>query len=127
MDHLFDDFFRTDRAAGSSRAFAPRVNVAETESGYEVSIDLPGMKPEEFEVELKDNHLWITGERKHESEEDGKTFHRIERRHGRFRRVVPLDAPIKAEAVEAEYRDGVLRINVPKTEEVRPKRIEVKS
>jgi HSP20 family protein len=87
----------------------------------------PGLKPEEFDVELKDNQLWITGERKQEEEQHGKTWHRIERHYGQFRRVIPLETAVEAEKVAAEYTDGVLRISVPKSEAVRPRRIEVKS
>jgi HSP20 family protein len=106
--------------------FAP-VNFAETETGYEVTVDLPGLKPEEVSVEFKDGHLWITGERKDETEDKGKTYHRIERRYGKFRRVIALGTEIESDKVDASYKEGVLTINVPKAEAVQPKRIEVKS
>jgi HSP20 family molecular chaperone IbpA len=80
---FFDD-------ASTANVFAPSVNFAETEKGYEVSVELPGMKPEDVHVEFKDGHLWITGERKSEVEEKGKTFHRVERRYGSFRRVIAI-------------------------------------
>lgn len=128
MDHLFDEFFGSEgRPAGTPALYAPRTNLAETENEYEVTLDLPGLKPEEFNVELKDNQLWITGERKEEHEQDGKTWHRVERHYGQFRRVIPLETAVEAEKVAAEYKDGVLRITVPKAEAVRPRRIEVKS
>jgi len=111
----------------TSRAFAPSMNVAETESGYEVTIDLPGMKPEDVEIEIKEGQLWVSGERKQEAEEKGKTFHRIERRIGRFRRVVPLGANVDVDKVEARYRDGVLTIEVPKSDVARARRVQVKS
>ena len=105
--------------------FAPGVNVAETETEYEVSTELPGMKPEEFKVELKGNELWITGEKKEEKEENGKTFHRVERSYGEFRRVVPLPGKVNAEKIVAEYREGVLKVLVPKAEEAKPRRVAV--
>ncbi|MCA9120628.1 MAG: Hsp20/alpha crystallin family protein [Planctomycetaceae bacterium] len=111
----------------SGNAFAPSVNFAETETGYEVSAELPGMKPEDVHVEFKDGHLWITGERKNEVEEKGKTFHRIERRYGSFRRVIAIGKEVDAEKVDATYKDGVLTVNVPKAAAAQPKRIQIKT
>jgi len=126
MDELFQNFFGSEQG-GEVAVFAPRTNVAETDQAYEITVDLPGMKPEEFNVELKDGQLWITGERKHEAEEKGKTYHRIERAYGQFRRVIPLDPNVDPDKVTAEYKDGVLRIEVPKSEAAQPKKITVKS
>ena len=69
--------------------------------------------------------LVISGERKEEYEEDGKTWHRLERSTGSFRRVIPLEATADADKIDATYRDGVLRIVVPKAEEAKPRRINV--
>lgn len=126
MDELFQSFFGSEQ--GSQLAvFAPTTNVAETDRAYEVTVDLPGVKPEEVSVELKDGQLWITGERKHETEEKGKTYHRIERAYGQFRRVLPLGQNVDPDKITAEYKDGVLRIEVPKSEAALPKKIPVKS
>jgi HSP20 family protein len=127
MDQLMEQFFGTEDGGRQLPAFAPRTNVAETDEQYEVTLDLPGMKPEEFNIELKENQLWITGERKQEHEEKGKTWHRVERSWGQFRRVIPLDSPVNAEAVKADYKDGVLHLTLPKDKAAQPKRIEVKS
>jgi HSP20 family protein len=128
LDHLFDEFFATgDRHEEPPATFAPRANLAETDTAYEVTVDVPGMKPDELDLEFKDNRLSITGERKKETEDQGTTYHRVERHFGKFRRLVSFDAPVDADKVEAEYADGVLKITVPKSEEVRPRRIEVKS
>lgn len=126
MDELFEDIFGRDGGTEWLPAFAPRTNIAETDTHYEITVDLPGMKPEDFTVELKDGQLWISGERKQEKEEKGKTWHRVERQYGQFRRVFPLGSEVNADEVQAEYKDGVLRITVPKSESVRPRRIEVK-
>ena len=104
---------------------SPRVNVAETESEYEVTVDLPGVNPADVAVEHKAGELWISGERKEEKEEKGKFFHHIERSMGKFHRVIPLVADVDADKIEAVYKDGVLRITVPKAEAARPRRIEV--
>ncbi len=125
MDELFGDFF--GREDGGERAFAPRTNIAETETHYEISVDLPGVKADDVTVELKSGNLWISGERKEEREEKGTTWHRVERQHGQFCRVFPLDMDVDADHIEAEYKDGVLRVTVPKSQTVRPKKIEVKT
>jgi HSP20 family protein len=128
LNHWFDELFAAESRQDQPPAtFAPRANLAETDAAYEVTVDVPGMKPDELNLEIKDNQLSITGERKNETEEEGTTYHRRERRFGKFRRWVSFDAPVDAEKVEAEYEDGVLRITVPKSEAVRPRRIEVKS
>ena len=106
--------------------FLPEVNVAETEKAVEVTMELAGMKPEEVKVEILEGRMWITGEKKEEKEEKGKTFHRMERKYGQFRRVLPLPTKVEAERVEAQMNEGVLKIVLPKAAEVRPKAIPVK-
>lgn len=125
VNRLMERFYDGDN--GESRYFAPRVNIAENEKGYEVTVDLPGMKSDEFNIEFKDGQLWITGERKHETEEKGKTYHRVERSYGQFRRVIALGTDVDVEKVEANYRDGVLTLEVPKVAAAQPRRINVKS
>ena len=120
------EFFTPEGGTFSKFEFAPEVNVAETEKAVEVTMELPGMKPEEVNVEIVEGRLWITGEKKEEKEEKGKTFHRIERKYGQFRRVLPLPTKVEAERVEAQMIEGVLKIVLPKAAEVRPKPIPVK-
>lgn len=105
----------------------PRLNVAETDKAYEVTLDLPGIEPKDVSVEIREGSLWVFGERKEEKEEQGKTFHRVERHYGSFRRVIPFALPVEAEKVEAKYHDGVLKITVAKKPEAETKRIEVKA
>jgi HSP20 family protein len=76
---------------------------------------------------VEDGVLTITGTRETETSEEGKTYHRIERRHGKFRRSFSLGDEMDTDKVEAEYKDGVLRVAIPKAEKVRPKKIEIKS
>ena len=130
---LFDDFHNQlghlmgwEEVDGKSW-FAPATNLAETESAYEISLDVPGMKSEDFNVEFKDGQLWISGERTQEEEEEGKTWHRDERSYGSFRRVITLGNEVNAEEVAANYKDGVLSISVPKVPQAQTKRIEVQS
>lgn len=125
MENLMERLFAPEEGRWLT-GFVPAVNVAETETGFEVSLELPGMKPEEFKVELHNGELWITGEKREEKEEQGKTFHRVERSYGEFRRVIPLAAEVAEEQIAAEYKEGVLRIVVPKTEAAKPRHIKVK-
>jgi HSP20 family protein len=105
--------------------FTPRVNVAETDKGYEVTAELPGLKPEDIHVELERDVLTISGERKEEDEEKGKTFHRVERRYGAFRRAMNLPDATLADKVNAEYKNGVLKVIVPKSKDARPTKVKV--
>ena len=127
MDTLVNHFFQGEDGGAEVPAWSPRLNVSETEKAYEVSVDLPGLKPDECNLELRQGDLWITGQRKSESEKEGRTWHRVERYCGQFRRVVRLGDDVDPEKVEAEYKDGVLHVTVPKTEMARTRKIEIKS
>jgi len=107
--------------------FEPRINFLETDTDYEVSVELPGMKAEDVHVELEGGQLRISGEKKEDREETGKTFHRVERRFGEFRRVIPLTMAVDADKISAEFKDGILTVKVPKTEEAKAKKIEIKT
>lgn len=127
MNELMDQFLGGEAGNELAVWFAPRINLAETDDAFEITVDLPGMKPEDFAVELKEGQLWITGERRQETEEKGKTYHRVERQYGRFQRVIPLPGSVNPEKIEAQYKDGVLQIKLPKDEAAQPKRIPVKA
>ena len=90
-------------------------------------MDVPGLKPEEIEIQLNNGILTVSGERREEKEEKGKTFHRIERRHGSFSRSVTLPAAVAEDKVDAQCHDGVLTITLQKTEEAKSRKIKVKS
>jgi len=127
MDQLMGRFFGTENGGTELANWTPRLNLSETENQYEISVDLPGTNPENFNVEIRHGDLWITGERKGEKEEKGKAWHRLERYYGAFRRVVRLGDDVDPENIEAEYKDGVLYISVPKTEEAKTRKITIKS
>ena len=122
---LWERLFGSDEMKMLGDGFHPRTNIAETPEAMEVTIELPGMKPEEFHVEVHEHELWITGEKKEEKEENGKTFHRVERRYGTFKRVIPLPTNISSEKVSAEYKEGVLKVALGKTEAAKVKQVEV--
>ena len=132
FDQLFTAF-AGDGEQGSPRAgglmFNPQANVSEGEDHYEVTLDLPGIKPEDLDLEVKDHTLVISGERRDESRTGGagKRFHRVERRHGHFRRVLPLAGAVDESQIDAEYRDGVLTVTLPKSEAAKPRKIGVRT
>jgi HSP20 family protein len=125
VDQMIIRFFHGSDSPEMAQ-WTPRVNVAETDQAYEVTVDLPGLKLEEIDVELRHGDLWITGQRTEQHEEKGKTWHRVERHYGQFRRVVRLGDDVNPEHVDAEYKDGVLKVSVAKSEQARTKKIEVK-
>ena len=125
MDSLLQNFLG-DEGRLSHTDFVPHVNIAETESSYEVTADLPGLKAEDVNVELHEGQLTLSGKRHFEKEESGKTYHRIERRSGEFRRVITLPAQIDEAKIAADFSDGVLKVSLPKSEKVKPTRIQVK-
>ena len=90
------------------------------------NLDLPGLKPEEVHVELKNGDLWISGKRDEEKEEKGKKYHRVERSYGSFERSFSVPADAEEEKVSAQFKDGVLMVHLPKGETAKPKRLEIK-
>ena len=106
--------------------FAPVTNIVERETAFEVSVELPGIDPDEVKVEAHEGDLVISGEKKSETNEENKTFHRVERRYGEFRRIFSLPSDIDREKIDAGYNHGVLTVTLPKSEKVLPKQIEVK-
>ena len=105
----------------------PSIDLSESPTAVEAKIDLPGVKPEEIDIQLNGNVLTISGHREEEKQEKEKTFHRLERRSGDFSRSFTLPCPVEEDEVAAEHRDGVLTITLPKTEEAKTRKIQVKS
>lgn len=110
--------------ATSIPAWAPPVDISERKDAYVLTVELPGVKVEDLEIAFQDGLLTIQGERSATRDSD-EQFHVMERRYGLFRRSITLPLHVQADAIEASTEDGVLRVVVPKVEEVKPKRIEV--
>ena len=106
--------------------WTPSVDISETDGEYQIKAEIPDVKKEDVKVTVEDGVLTIQGERKHENEEKGKKFHRIERSYGSFVRTFSLPDVIDEEKVKAEFKDGVLNLYLPKSEKAKPKAIEVK-
>jgi HSP20 family protein len=121
---------RWQRLLGESLAargrLAPSVDISEDDARYVVTAELPGSKREDITVELKDQVLTIRGEKRNEREEKKEQSRWIERSYGSFSRSFTLPANASADRVKAEFRDGVLTVEVPKAEEAKPRTISVK-
>jgi HSP20 family protein len=127
MNRLFDDFFGRPlvRAEGTEGVWSPSVDVSEDKDNVIVRAEMPGMKKEEVKISIQDNVLTLKGEKKQEKEEKDANYHRIERSYGSFSRSFTLPTAVKADKVKASYKDGMLNITLPKTEEAKPKEIPV--
>ena len=115
-----------DKEAMTVTEWAPSVDIVEDEKEYVVKADLPEVKKEDVKVTVENGVLTITGERKVEKEEKGKKYHRIERAYGNFLRSFALPDAADGSKVTAEFKDGVLKVHLPKTEKAKPKSVEVK-
>jgi HSP20 family protein len=114
------------RQQGSATAWAPALDISKRKDAYLVTVELPGLKPEDLDITMEDGLLTIKGERHFAHDSSEQQFHRVERRYGAFRRAITLPAQVQAEQVEASFDNGVLQIVVPKMEEAKPKRIQVR-
>ncbi len=135
MNRMFDNFFRDPFGPISLREtrmfgeFTPRVDVVESETDFKVTAELPGMDAKDIQISLEHDALVLSGEKKGEHEEKGKGYHRLERSFGAFTRVIPLTTEIEEGKVDAQFKNGVLTITLPKTPAAvkTTKKIEIKS
>jgi len=128
INDLFEDTFgrsRFARAAANGAVWYPPVDILESKEAYLIRAELPGMKKEDFNLELKEGTLTLSGERKVEEPANGVEYHRVERLAGKFTRSFFLPQTVKQDAIKATYRDGILEVYVPKAEEAQPKQITV--
>lgn len=128
VDRFFENFFRTRGGdSGGHRRWVPAMDLVETEDSLVLKADLPGLSQDDVKVEVDDNVLTVSGERRaeHQREEDG--YYRVERSFGHFSRSVTVPDGIDEEKVTANFNDGVLEVRIPKPEERQPTRIEITS
>lgn len=128
MSLLLGDFFGVDKPGDETRfiRWAPRVDIVEQDGGYELVADLPGLKKEDIKIEIEDNMLTLSGERKLEEEKKDKNYRLSERYYGEFARTFALPENVNRDGIVAEFKDGVLKLEIPKTEKAKPLQIEVK-
>lgn len=129
VDRLFNTFFDTPTGAAngvrSLRRWVPAMDLVETEDSYVLKADLPGLDAGDVSIEVEDNILTVSGERKveHETSKDG--FYRLERSSGEFRRALTLPDGVDADRIEAAFDKGVLEIRIPKPEARKPRKVEI--
>ncbi len=127
VDNLFDQVFGSRYSNGATpERWIPRVSVTESEQGYEMLVELPGVDPESVNLEMHDNRLEVSGEKVLPELEEGVKAIRQERVAGKFSRSFEFGQQVDADKIEATYDHGLLRINLPKSETVLPRKIEVK-
>ena len=127
IDRLFEvPLTELTHASGLLSGWSPALDVHEDKDQFVVTAELPGMKKEEINLSLHDGSLSISGERKAEQKYQDAEVHRSERFVGRFQRTVTLPTPVAMDKVKAQYKDGILTVILPKSEEAKPKQIDVK-
>jgi len=126
LNRMFESAFSGEPL--SQGAWIPPVDIVETaDKDVIVTVELPDVKREDIKVTFENNVLSIEGERHFDRTREGETYHRIERGHGKFRRTFSMPATVDAARVEADYKDGVLTVTLPRREESRPRQISIKS
>jgi HSP20 family protein len=128
MNRLFDESVRnvkTGDEALSSAIWSPAVDIYETDDEVVVKAELPEVNQKDIDIQIENNTLTLRGERKFNKETKKENFHRIERAYGTFSRSFTLPGTINQEKISADYKDGILRISMPKREETKPKQIKV--
>tara|TARA_B100001248_G_C27173031_1_gene358814 strand:- start:111 stop:587 length:477 start_codon:yes stop_codon:yes gene_type:complete len=136
MNRMFDTFFsenwpmpKISEESAKLYEWSPRVDVSETDKEFKVRAELPGVKEKDVEVSIRDNTLYIKGEKNFERDEEKEDYHHIERSYGSFQRSIPFSTRIDEERVSAKFEDGVLKVKLKKSEEAlkKSRRIDIKS
>ncbi len=128
LNRFFDDpFFRIGRLADDSDLgmWNPAVDLYEKDDHYMIKAELPGVDKDAIKIDLKDRLLTLSGERSSDNEVKEENYYRRERSYGKFQRVFTLPADVDADKIKAEYKDGVLQIEVPKPEEKKAKKVTI--
>ena len=126
MNQLMEESYVRPAAGRNGQSFVPALDMSETEEGYLVEAAVPGLKPEDLEITVENNVLTLKGETRQQAEDKKRNYHRVERRYGAFQRTIALPTTVKADGIQAEMNNGILRLDIPKAEEVKPRRIDVK-
>lgn len=126
MARIFGDMRSRWEADGEMAAWSPSMNVYEKDDQIVMEAELPGLKKEDIEVSVQDNMLRVSGKRNAEKEIKEENYYRHERRYGAFSRSVSLPSSVDSTKINANYQDGVLKVTIPKAEEAKAKRIEIR-
>jgi HSP20 family protein len=126
---LFDDWFQLagwPTGDDTERLLTPALDIAETEKAYVVHAELPGVAKDDVTITVEDGTLVLAAQKKREAETKEKGWHRVERAYGSYRRTLALPKGVDADRAEATFQDGVLTIEIPKSEQAKPKTLKVK-
>ncbi len=127
MDRLWDSFLEGGlRKRGEEGEWLPSLDVAETKNELVVKAEVPGMDPKDIDISLSDGVLTIKGEKRQEKEEKEADYHVVERSYGSFMRSVQLPKEVQSDKISASYKNGILRIALPKSEEAKKKEVKIK-
>jgi len=128
MDRLWDSFLEGGpmRRAADGGEWLPSIDVSETKSDLVIKAELPGMDPKDIDISMNNGFLTIKGEKKHEREEKDENYHLVERSYGSFTRSVRLPREVQSDKITASFKNGVLRVTLPKSEEAKKKEIKIK-
>jgi HSP20 family protein len=124
LEHIFNQVFGPTLTRGEN--FVPSANIAETDTDFQVTLEVPGVKLEAINVEFTDDQLRVSGEKAVACDESAKTCHCSERRSGKFQRTFRFPTDVNPEKIEARLENGLLMIRLPKAEQVLPRKIQVK-
>lgn len=113
---LVDRFFNDSITRAGGSTFVPKTDVVESANAYEVHLAVPGLNKEDFNIEVNDNYLTVSGERKFQNEKKDKSYHAIETHYGSFSRSFTLPENVDASKINAKYNNGILEITIPKDE-----------
>ena len=125
VNRLFNDVFERQGGESNLTAWAPAVDIYESEHELVVKADLPDIDPKDLDIRVENNILTIRGERKFEKKVNEESYLRVERAYGSFARSFTLANTVNSDAIKAEYQNGVLTLTIPKKEEAKPKQIKV--
>jgi HSP20 family protein len=126
FDRFFEDF-ELPSPFSEELTFMPAFDVSETENELIVKGEVPGMDQKDIDINLSDGLLTIKGEKKHEKEDKNENYHCVERHYGKFSRTMRVPFEAEADKVDATYKNGVLKVTLPKSETAKPKKIEIKT
>ncbi|MGK7904509.1 MAG: Hsp20/alpha crystallin family protein [Hormoscilla sp.] len=126
MNRLFDDFFVNSGRDNGNLAFAPAAELSETAEAYHLKLEVPGMDINDLDIQATAEAVSVSGDRKSQSKTSDNGMTRSEFRYGKFQRVIPLPGRINNSDVQAEYKDGILTLTLPKAEEEKNKVVKVK-
>lgn len=122
---IMDEFFN-DAVATRQQSFAPSIDISETDTQYLIDVEVPGVDKKDIELNVENNTLTISGERKFEKKEEGKHYHRVESSYGSFSRSFTLPDNVKDDTIQATYNNGILNITIDKSEQKMKKQIKIK-